>query len=112
MQRIYKFCSGLVNEDKVEFGFIPDKVHCYNLDDLQEYEAFPSLSEEEGGRVTMIVAAYGAKSPIANMIVPFEGEFIPPENEGEANTRLSKGIQILVGIPDPTDLLIVAEMND
>ena len=112
MQRIYKVCTDLNNGSKVEFGFIPDKVHCFNLDNLAEFISYPSSVEDIDNAQTIEVNPDGVKTGALGVILPFEGEFIAPENEGEANVRLSKGIIFKSGLSTDADLLIIAEMND
>ena len=93
MQKIIKTITGVKAGSKIELGYIPAEVKLIARSSLTEYLAFPAGIEGYSGD-TIKFAQDGSKSYVPDCILPFEGEFIPPENDGEANTRLSKGIEL------------------
>ena len=112
MQKIIKKITGVKAGDKIELGYIPIEVKLTAISGLVEYIAFPAGIEGYSGD-TIKVAQDGSKSFVPDGILPFEGEFIPPENPGEVNTRLSKGIELGSPFGDTaTDYILESLMAD
>ena len=111
MQTLIENHRGLQPGFKIELGFIPDKVIMISLSDGSEYFSYPN--KDLGTFETVLIQSDGTRVVKTDVILPFEGEFIPPENEGEANTRLSKGIEIGDNFGSaPRDFIVESYMID
>ena len=94
MNKSQVYQTDLKEGSKVELGFIPEKVVVTDPVTGVAFVSYPEFPNNAPG--TIQIAADGTRTILAidAGIKPFEGEFIPPASEGEANVRKSKGIEL------------------
>ena len=103
--------------DKVEIGYIPEKIVLTSKSTGDKYTAFADAENTEIFKTyyQKFSDGTGVILPDAECLIPFEGEFLPPEEVGGPNTRLSRGFVIpdtMTGFDDGGDYYVETEFDD